>query len=189
MGAEHYRDPPVGQSLRGHQATLCPDGFAVSGIETIRWVLVPLIPNADTAAVRHPSTACHGVSLSASRNPCLSQSISRLGSSTCRVGGTARVFGGQDGLGQTQRARRGLRMPDVGLDRSQQRSAAGRCSAVTGRQRQQFGAVTEPGPGAVPFDHPDIDGLNPGLRDGATEQVAAGRRRWAPSDRCCARRS
>ncbi|CKT93765.1 Uncharacterised protein [Mycobacterium tuberculosis] len=61
----------------------------MSGIETITWLLVPLIPNADTAAVRHPSTARHGVSLSASRRPCFSQSISRLGSSTCSVGGIA----------------------------------------------------------------------------------------------------
>src|SRR5690606_37166075 len=63
------------------------DGSPRSGIDTTTWVLVPLIPNADTAPIRSPSRAGHGVSLSANRNPQLSQSISRLGSSACRVGG------------------------------------------------------------------------------------------------------
>ncbi|COW68162.1 Uncharacterised protein [Mycobacterium tuberculosis] len=56
MGAEQNRNPPIGQLFGGHHTSphSGPRSGAetVSGIETITWLLVPLIPNADTAAVR-----------------------------------------------------------------------------------------------------------------------------------------
>src|SRR5581483_8053488 len=79
--AQQHGYAAIGQRSNCHHAT--------AGTDTITCALVPLMPNADTAPIRCPSTAGHGVSVRAKRNPWLSQSISRLGSSTCRVGGTA----------------------------------------------------------------------------------------------------
>ncbi len=75
--AQQHRDAAVGPARDARH-------WAIS---TITWVLVPLMPNADTAAIRAPFVAGHGCSFSASRRPWLSQSISPLRSSTCRVGG------------------------------------------------------------------------------------------------------
>ena len=83
MGGQQDGHPRVGEPVNGHHAT------SWSGIDTITWALVPLMPNADTAARRCPSVAGQSVSVEASRNPWLSQSISRLASSVCRLAGTA----------------------------------------------------------------------------------------------------
>ncbi|PSK62140.1 hypothetical protein B0E53_05957 [Micromonospora sp. MH33] len=61
---------------------------ASSGCSRTRWVLVPLIPNDETAARRGRSTAGHGVgSVTRVTAPAV-QSTCGVGRSTCRVAGT-----------------------------------------------------------------------------------------------------
>ena len=124
---------------------------------------MPAIPNAEAAAIRCPPTAGHGVRVFASRKPWLSQSISRLASDGVQGGWDGAVFGGDQNLGQPERPAGGQRVTHVGFHRTQQRTAAGFGVAVGLRQRPQFGAVAEPGTGAVPLDHPDFFGPDPGL--------------------------
>jgi hypothetical protein len=62
VGGENDGNARIGKSVCRHQAA--------SGTETMMCALVPLIPNAVTAARRWPSVAGHGVSSVANRNPC-----------------------------------------------------------------------------------------------------------------------
>ena len=83
--AQQNGDAPVGQGWqRSREACLATSGGSPSGMATIAWALVPLMPNADTAAIRWPFSAGHGVRSVASRKPCSSQLISRL---ACRCAG------------------------------------------------------------------------------------------------------
>ena len=64
--AEQHGDAGVRERVRGHQAAV---PSADSGMATTMCAFVPLMPKADTAAIRRPRTAGHGTCLVASRNP------------------------------------------------------------------------------------------------------------------------
>ncbi len=107
----------------------------------------------------------------ARRNPWLSQSISGLALVGMQGGRYRAVLGGDQNLGQTQRAAGGLARGPRWTSPIPAARRAGFGVAVSLRQRPQFGAVTEPGSGAMPLDHPDFVGPNSRLRDGATKQA------------------
>ena len=109
-------------SRRGHHAAR--PGPASSGIETTTWALVPLMPNADTAAIRRPSTARPRRQLGGQpQTLCIPVDLA-AGLVDVQAGGHRAVLGGDEHLGQTERAGGGLGVADVGLDRTQQRARA-----------------------------------------------------------------
>ncbi|RGC65729.1 hypothetical protein C5N14_27215 [Micromonospora sp. MW-13] len=79
---------PVSSTGAGPDGSGCSAAAGSSGCSRMRWVLVPLIPNEETAARRGRSTAGHGVGSVTRVTAPVDQSTCGVGSSTCRVAGT-----------------------------------------------------------------------------------------------------